>query len=115
MRVCMVLWRAGRHLRWLVDSLRLEPTIDELAASTLGEVYAQVYQDLNDAIENFQASGLKREANDNYSPNLDVAYAVFARAALTRQDWDNAANSSMVGSKRNGKPREAPLLLSTQR
>lgn len=71
--------------------LRLEPSIDELAASTLGEVYAQVYQDLNDAIENFQASGLKREANDNYSPNLDVAYAVFARAALTRQDWDNAA------------------------
>ena len=71
--------------------LRLEPTIDELEASTLGEVYAQVYQDLNDAIENFQTSGYKRSADDNYTPDLSVAYAIFARAALTREDWSNAA------------------------
>ena len=26
-----------------------------------------------------------------YKPNLDVAYAVYARAAVTKQDWQNAA------------------------
>lgn len=72
--------------------LRLDLSTEELPASTLAETYAQIYQDLNDAIAAFKASDRKRDANDNYSPDLSVAYAVYARAALTRQDWANAAN-----------------------
>ena len=71
--------------------LRLDLSTGELAASTLGEVYSQVYADLNDAIAAYNASGKKRAADDNYSPDLSVAYAIYARAALTRQDWANAA------------------------
>lgn len=71
--------------------LRLDLSIGELAASTLSEVYAQVYKDLDDAIAAFNASDSKRASDDNYSPDLSVAYAVYARAALTRQDWSNAA------------------------
>lgn len=71
--------------------LRLDLSTGELAASSLGEVYAQVYSDLDDAIAAFNASDNKRAANDNYSPDLSVAYAIYARAALTRQDWSNAA------------------------
>ena len=72
--------------------LRLDLSTGEIGASTLGETYAQIYADLNEAIAAFKASGKKRDANDNYSPDLSVAYAVYARAALTRQDWANAAN-----------------------
>ncbi len=71
--------------------LRLELTNDDLAASTLGEVYAQVYADLDEAISLFTQSGQDRPSGDNYSPNLDVAYAIYARAALTREDWSTAA------------------------
>ena len=53
--------------------------------------FIQVYADLNDAIAAYNASGKKRAADDNYSPDLSVAYAIYARAALTRQDWANAA------------------------
>lgn len=71
--------------------LRLDLSQGELAASTLGEVYQQVYRDLDEAISLYQNSNEKRDANDNYSPDLSVAYAVYARAALTREDWSNAA------------------------
>ncbi len=71
--------------------LRLDMSQGELAASTLGEVYKQIYQDLDEAIACFQNSKEKRPSNDNYSPDLSVAYAVYARAALTREDWSNAA------------------------
>lgn len=71
--------------------LRLDLSTGELAASSLGEVYAQVYSDLDEAIAAYNASDNKRASNDNYSPDLSVAYAIYARAALTRQDWSNAA------------------------
>ncbi|MBR5204243.1 MAG: RagB/SusD family nutrient uptake outer membrane protein [Bacteroidaceae bacterium] len=71
--------------------LRLDLSTGEIAASTLGETYAQIYADLNDAIAAFGSSSKKRAADDNYSPDLSVAYAIYARAALTRQDWANAA------------------------
>jgi hypothetical protein len=79
--------------------LRLDDSTGDLAASTLGEVYAQIYQDLDDAIANFKASGQDRDAKHNYETNLDVAYAVYARAALTRSDWQNAANYAALARK----------------
>lgn len=71
--------------------MRLDLSQGELAAGTLAQVYQQVYQDLDEAIACFQNSSEKRADNDNYSPNIDVAYATYARAALTREDWSNAA------------------------
>ena len=70
--------------------LRIDESFGDLAASTLAEVYGQIYADLDEAIGLYQSSGLNRPANDNYSPNMDVAYATYARAALTREDWENA-------------------------
>lgn len=71
--------------------LRLDLSQGELAASTLGEVYQQIYRDLDEAIACFQNSNEKRDPSENYTPDLSVAYAVYARAALTREDWSNAA------------------------
>lgn len=71
--------------------LRLDLSTDDLSASTLAEVYAQVYADLDEAISLYTQSGKDRDSDDNYSPNIDVAYATYARAALTREDWSTAA------------------------
>lgn len=59
--------------------------------STLKETYGQIYKDLNDAIILYKESGINRGATDNTSPDLSVAYAIYARAALTREDWSVAA------------------------
>jgi hypothetical protein len=80
--------------------LRLEPTIDPQALSTLGEVYSQVYKDLDHAINLFGSSGLKRR--DNFSPDIQVAYAVYARAAINRLDYGKAAD--MAAKAREGYP-----------
>jgi hypothetical protein len=71
--------------------LRLDDSTGDLECSTLGEVYKQIYADLDEAIANYQASSEKRSKDDNYSPDLSVAYAVYARAALNRCDWGTAA------------------------
>ena len=62
-----------------------------LAKTKLEDIYGFVYADLDEAINLFKASGLKRAADEFYLPDVDVAYAVYARAALTRQDWGKAA------------------------
>ncbi|MDO5442906.1 MAG: RagB/SusD family nutrient uptake outer membrane protein [Bacteroidia bacterium] len=87
--------------------LRIDTSVEPQALATLGETYAQIYADLDEAISLFQASGRKRDAGDFFLPDLDVAYAVYARAALTREDWANAAkyaalaraNYSLMSSK----------------
>ncbi|MDR0961406.1 MAG: RagB/SusD family nutrient uptake outer membrane protein, partial [Mediterranea sp.] len=71
--------------------LRLDDSKGDLAASTVAEVYQQIYNDLDEAITNFTNSQRKRANNDFYSPDISVAYAIYARAALIRQDWNNAA------------------------
>lgn len=73
--------------------LRLKPTTDAMPASSLKTVYAQIYADLDEAISLFTTSkqnGVDRAASEIYLPNLDVAYAVYSRAALNRQDWQKA-------------------------
>lgn len=62
-----------------------------LAKTKLEDVYAKIYADLDEAISLFKSSGLKRAADEFYLPDVDVAQAVYARAALTRQDWAKAA------------------------
>ncbi|MDR0744934.1 MAG: RagB/SusD family nutrient uptake outer membrane protein [Mediterranea sp.] len=82
--------------------LRLDESHGDLPASTLAETYKQVYDDLDEAIGLYKSSGLDRPSNDNYSPNLNVAYAVYARAALTREDWTAAAQYAKLA--RDGYP-----------
>ena len=72
--------------------LRIDTSTGDQALASLAETYVQIYADLDEAISLFKASGLKREASHFYEPDIDVAYAVYARAALTREDWAVAAN-----------------------
>lgn len=79
--------------------LRIDTSVDAQALATLGETYAQIYSDLDEAIKLFQSSGIERDEDSFYEPNLDVAYAVYARAALTREDWATAANYASLARK----------------
>ncbi len=89
--------------------LRLDESTGDMPLSTLAESYAQIYADLDEAISLFQASGLTR--NDMFVtssnevqcfPDLNVAYAVYARAALNRQDYTKAGE--MAALAREGYP-----------
>lgn len=71
--------------------LRLDESKDEMPTSTLKECYDQIYQDLNDAIKLYTTSGMDRSKDEKYLPNLNAAYAVYARAAVNREDWATAA------------------------
>ncbi len=80
--------------------LRLDESTGEMPLSTLADVYSQVYDDLDVAIDLYTSSGLTRD--NNYDPDKNVAYAVYARAAITRQDYPKAA--TMAANARNGYP-----------
>lgn len=82
--------------------LRLDESMGDMPQSTLTETYEQVYKDLDDAIDLYQESGLARgdvytKATDtNCFPDLNTAYAIYARAALTKQDYANAAKYAQL-------------------
>jgi hypothetical protein len=80
--------------------LRLDVSTGDQALSTLAEAYGQVYSDIDEAIRLYQSSGKTR--SNNYDPDINVAYAIYARAALTRQDYPKAA--TMAVNARNGYP-----------
>lgn len=79
--------------------LKLDTKLDGAPLCTMKELYAQIYKDLDEAVSDFTASGLKRAKNDNYSPDLSVAYAVYARASLNRQDYEKALSMATKACK----------------
>lgn len=68
--------------------LRLEPDNESLPLSSLGDVYAQIYNDLEFALSLFDSSNYTR--SHNFEIDASVAQAVFARAALNKKDYLNA-------------------------
>lgn len=84
-------WSDSNNGATLAVVLKVADGIEDLPLSTLAETYALIYKDLDDAIALFQSSGMNRAANRNYEMNIDVAHAIYARAALTKQDYPNAA------------------------
>ena len=71
--------------------LRLDESKGDIPTSSLLKCYEQIYKDLDDAIKLFGESGKDRNAKDNHLPGINAAYAVYARAALNREDWQTAA------------------------
>ena len=81
--------------------LRVDQSVGDQGLATLAETYKQVYDDLDDAISLFEKSGKDRGSDEFYKPNIEVAYAVYARAALTRQDWSNAAKYAALAKAKH--------------
>ena len=84
--------------------LRLDESTGDMPLSTLAQTYEQIYKDLDEAISLYQSSGLDRSTVYGSSavcfPNLNVAYGVYARAALNREDYGKA--SEMAKAAREG-------------
>ena len=78
--------------------LRLDENSGDIACSTLGEVYAQVYEDLDRAIELFESSSMTR-GDMLWRTDESVAHGVYSRAALARQDWQTAATHAALARK----------------
>ncbi len=78
--------------------LKLESTEEHLPMSTVGEVYASIVQDLEDAIDLFTSSGISRPAKSYI--DVQVAQGVLARAALNMEDWPTAIAAAQAA--RNG-------------
>ena len=70
--------------------LRVDESTGDLAPSTMAEVYQQIYKDCEDAIALFQSSDFNRSSSEIWIANENVAPAVYARAALTREDYSTA-------------------------
>lgn len=68
--------------------LRLEPTSDAMPLVSLGEVYDQVYEDLDSALFLYDRAEYTR--TENYEVDSKVAEAIYARAAINKQDYPTA-------------------------
>jgi hypothetical protein len=77
--------------------LRTDESLGEMGLSTQAQAYEQIYKDLDEAIALYQQCGQDRTMF--YQPGLDVAYAIYAKAALTREDWQNAATYAAMARK----------------
>lgn len=76
--------------------LRLDESTTSIPLSKMSECYAQIYQDLDDAIALFKSSGMDRPAGEVWLTNINVAYAIYAKAALNREDYATALTNAKL-------------------
>lgn len=76
--------------------LRLDESTGGQGYATLAETYAQIYKDLDEAIMLFEQSGMDRNASQVWMPNINVAHAIYARAAFTKQDYTKALTEAKL-------------------
>ena len=76
--------------------LRLDESTGDMPLSTMAECYAQIYADLDEAIRLFKSSGLNRAAGEVWLTNINVAYAIYAKAALNREDYNTALTNAKL-------------------
>lgn len=76
--------------------LQLDETTNGKPRATMAETYAQIYKDCDEAISLFKQSGMDREAGEVWIANENVAHAVYARAALTKQDYSKALEQAKL-------------------
>lgn len=75
--------------------LRLDDSLGDLAPSSVAEVYSQIYKDLDEAIALY-ANAIDRPSGQVWLPNVNVAHAVYARAALNRLDYAKAQSEAKM-------------------
>lgn len=76
--------------------LQLDESTDGKPRATMNETYAQIYKDCDEAISLFKQSGMDRTAGEVWIANENVAHAVYARAALTKEDYTKALEQAKL-------------------
>lgn len=79
--------------------LRLDESTGDAPFATLAETVAQIYKDCQEAITLFGESGIDRPASEVWIPNVNVAHAVYARAALFCQDYQTAVDQAKLAKQ----------------
>lgn len=79
--------------------LRLDESTGDAPFATLAETVDQIYKDCQNAITLFGESGIDRPASEIWIPNANVAHAVYARAALFRQDYQTALDQAKLAKQ----------------
>ncbi|MDR0972477.1 MAG: RagB/SusD family nutrient uptake outer membrane protein [Prevotellaceae bacterium] len=83
--------------------LRLNSSMDGEKISSLSACYERIYKDLDDAIELYKKADLKRsdvfDSSAACFPDIYVAYAVYARAALTKEDYQTALEKARLAEE----------------
>ncbi len=95
-------WQDSNNGAKKVLPLRLDESTGDLAPSSMADTYAQIYKDCEDAVSLFSKSNYQRSSSEVWIPNVNVAHAVYARAALTRQDYKTALTEATAA--REGYP-----------
>lgn len=68
--------------------MRNTGTVEDAPLCTMNDVFKLIYEDLDTAIGLYKESGMKREAK--WMPDLNVAYGIYARAAMIKHDYGTA-------------------------
>lgn len=98
---------AGLYCKRWVDSrngasrgvpLRLDESNGSIACSSLGDVYDQIYHDLDRALELYEGTSVTR-GDMLWRPDASVAHGIYTRAALAKQDWQAAADHAKAARK----------------
>ncbi len=76
--------------------LRLDESTGSMPLSSVADCYAQIYADLDEAIALFKESNRDRKASEVWLTNINVAYGVYARAALHKQDYSKALENAKL-------------------
>ena len=92
-------WQDSNNGASLGVVLRLDESTGDAPFATLAETVAQIYKDCQEAITLFGESGIDRPADQVWIPNVNVAHAVYARAALFSQDYQTAVDQAKLAKK----------------
>lgn len=94
-------WQDSKNGATLVCVIRDKQGIEDLPLSSMSDVLARIYSDLDKSIELYNNAG-KEARKDVWAPNINVAKGLYARAALIKNDWKKArqmAKEARVGYK----------------
>lgn len=93
-------WKDSRNGEAVCAVYRVKGGTEDAPLCTENEVMDLIYSDLDTAIELYKESGISRA--NKWLPDLNVAYGIYARAALIKDDWQTAQN--MAHEARQGYP-----------
>ena len=92
--------------------IRLENDLGPIARSTVEEVYAQIFSDINEAITLFDAAGVTRQSKSHL--NKYSAHGLRARVALVTGKWQMAADDAKAARGGSHRLMNADELMSGQ-